>query len=180
MKTALLIIDVQMAAFTRQHRDGKALHRSQNLIANLQKLICGARGAGAPVIYFQQINRTGVLAKDSPLIEIHPDIAPAPEDSVIRKHHPDAFHGTDLQQRLETLGVSHLVMAGIQTEYCVDATCRRAHSLGYHCTLVADAHSTFDSKTLTAEQIIAHHNELLGGVFLKLKKTDEVIWNGEG
>jgi hypothetical protein len=53
-----------------------------------------------------------------------------------------------------------LVLAGMQTEYCIDTTCRRARSQGYEVVLAADAHSTYPG-TLPAEQIIAHHNEVL-------------------
>ncbi|HEX3047657.1 MAG TPA: isochorismatase family protein, partial [Bacillota bacterium] len=60
------------------------------------------------------------------------------------------------------------------TEFCVDTTCRRAFSLGYETTLVQDAHSTFHSKVLTAPQIIAHHNNVLGGWFVTLKSTGEI------
>jgi nicotinamidase-related amidase len=49
------------------------------------------------------------------------------------------------------------------TQYCVDTTCRRAVSLGYDVTLVADAHTTADSGTFTVEQIVDHHNALLDG-----------------
>ena len=49
------------------------------------------------------------------------------------------------------------------TEYCIDTTVRRAFSLGYDVTLVADGHLTVDSGVLTFDQIISHHNSLLDG-----------------
>lgn len=55
------------------------------------------------------------------------------------------------------------MIAGLMTQYCVDTTCRRAVSLGFDVTLVADAHTTADSDTLQVEQIVAHHNALLDG-----------------
>jgi hypothetical protein len=93
---------------------------------------------------------------------------------VIQKHHPDAFQDTNLQPELESRGIERLVIAGIQTEYCVDTTCRRAYSLGYDVTLVKDAHSTWDTDCLTAPQIIAHHNNVLGGWFVELKEASEI------
>jgi nicotinamidase-related amidase len=54
------------------------------------------------------------------------------------------------------------------TEYCVDATCRRATDLGYNVTLVKDAHSTTDNSILTAEQIIAYNNHLLESVWSEI------------
>jgi hypothetical protein len=43
----------------------------------------------------------------------------------------DSFHQTPLLDELRRLGVTHLVVTGMQTEFCVDTTCRRAISLGY-------------------------------------------------
>ncbi|TQR10931.1 isochorismatase family protein [Psychrobacillus soli] len=57
--------------------------------------------------------------------------------------------------------MEHLVIAGIQSEVCVDTTCRRAFSKEYKVTLVSDAHSTWDSKEFLAQQIISLHNDVL-------------------
>ncbi|NMC12554.1 MAG: hypothetical protein GYA34_06690 [Chloroflexi bacterium] len=56
----------------------------------------------------------------------------------------------------------------------MDTTCRRAYSLGYDVTLIKDAHSTWNTDVLEAPQIIAHHNQVLEGWFVKLKSTDAV------
>jgi nicotinamidase-related amidase len=49
----------------------------------------------------------------------------------------------------------------MQTDYCIDTTCRSAASRGYRVRLAGDAHSTFDHEHLTAEQIVKHHNRVL-------------------
>ena len=104
---------------------------------------------------------------------------------IIRKPESDAFYGTNLQEELEARGIKKLVVTGCKTEYCVDATCRRATNLGYHVTLVKDAHSTTDNHILTAEQIIAYHNHLLEGMWsdehgeiveVMAKDTNEVVF----
>ncbi len=92
------------------------------------------------------------------------------------KHHPDAFQDTDLHQILTSKGVTNLVITGIQTEYCIDTTCRRAYSLGYDVILVEDGHSTWDSDALEAPQIIAHHNNVLGSWFVELQKAAEIVF----
>jgi nicotinamidase-related amidase len=69
-----------------------------------------------------------------------------------------------------------LVVAGIQTEYCVDTTCRRAYSLGYDVTLVQDGHSTWDTPDLCAPQIIAHHNRTLGGWFVTPQAAEAIAF----
>jgi nicotinamidase-related amidase len=58
----------------------------------------------------------------------------------------------------------------LQTECCIDATCRRAFSLGYDVTLVKDAHGTWDKDDISAARIIAHHNEVLDSWFATAMK----------
>ena len=60
---------------------------------------------------------------------------------MVQKQTPDAFHETNLHSELESRGIRKLVIAGLQTEYCIDTTCRRASSLGYDIILVENAHS---------------------------------------
>jgi nicotinamidase-related amidase len=84
----------------------------------------------------------------------------AAEDIQVRKRMPSSFHRTELHQLLKERGVAHLVISGLQTEFCVDTTVRQALPLGYSVSLVADAHSTTDG-ALRAEQVIAHHNRTL-------------------
>ena len=96
---------------------------------------------------------------------------------MVQKRHPDAFQDTNLQRELESRGIERLIVTGMQTEYCVDTTCRRAYSLGYGVTLVEDAHSTWDTDLLTAPQIIAHHNDVLGGWFTELEEASEIEFN---
>jgi nicotinamidase-related amidase len=97
-------------------------------------------------------------------------------DIVIQKNTPDAFYKTNLCEKLESKGIRNLIVAGLQTEYCVDTTCRRAFSLGYNVTLVKDAHSTWDTSILSAEQIIEHHSSVLSGFFVTLKNEKEIMF----
>ena len=46
--------------------------------------------------------------------------------------------------------------------------------MGFKVILVSDGHSTLDSDILQAEQIIAHHNSVLGSQFVELKPTNEI------
>jgi len=63
----------------------------------------------------------------------------------------------------------------MQSEYCVDTTCRSAHGLGYEVYLDEDAHTTGDAGSSCGEQIVDHHNETLGGAFVTLVRTAEVF-----
>jgi len=168
---ALLIIDVQQGMF----EESEPVYNGSALLVTLGDLIARSRAAQVPVIYVQHCGKAGdSLHPSAPGWPIHPAIAPAPGEVVIQKYHPDSFQETTLQHELESRCIQHLTLAGIQTEYCVDTTCRRAYSLGYHVTLVQDGHSTWDTAQLKAPQIIAHHNQTLGGWFAVLKPAEAI------
>lgn len=66
-----------------------------------------------------------------------------------------------MQETLDSNGINELLITGIQSEVCVDTTCRRAFSEGYKVTLLSDVHSTWKTNHLPADQIINHHNHVL-------------------
>jgi nicotinamidase-related amidase len=66
-------------------------------------------------------------------------------DILLRKKATDSFHQTELQALLRDRGVKDLIICGLQSEFCVDTTTRRALALGYPVVLVADGHSTFSA-----------------------------------
>jgi nicotinamidase-related amidase len=157
-KQALVIVDTQV----RYVDDENPLHNRDQFIATLQSLLDRARLAGTPVVYIQHF-RNGESPGQEGLagIDIHPSIAPRDSEPVIPKRASDSFYQSDLDAALGDLGAETLIITGLQTEQCIDATCRSALSHGYDVVLVADAHTTWDSSTLKAQQIIAHHNATL-------------------
>jgi nicotinamidase-related amidase len=155
-KCALVVIDVQNGLITGP----EPVHEAKVLLANISSLLKRARRRGAPVVYVQDddIGPVGYYAWEIPTT-----IYPEAHDVRVRKAACDAFHETELDQRLREMGVGCLVVVGCKTEFCIDTTCRRAVTIGYHVTLVADVHATSDSPALAAPAIIAHHNRLLDG-----------------
>ncbi len=163
--TALLIIDVQVGFI----EGDPSVYNAANMLQRIRDLITRGRAANIPIIYVEHASDPGV---DGP---IHPDVMPHEGDVVVQKHTPDSFYHTSLQEELKTRGIKALIIAGFQTELCIDTTVRRAWSMGYDLTLVEDAHSTFtfDKAALTAPQIIAHHTGILRE-FATVKKADEI------
>jgi nicotinamidase-related amidase len=104
----------------------------------------------------------------------HPLVAPQPGEIVVEKRHSGSLHDTDLRRRLADAGIDRQVIAGMQTEMCVDAACRGAVALGYRVVLVADGHTTWDTPVVDADRIIAHRNRLLGRGFADVVAADEV------
>ncbi|MGE6508173.1 isochorismatase family protein [Bacillus cereus] len=144
---ALLIIDVQVGSF----KEERMLYKGIELLKNIQLLIHKARTVQAPIFYMKFNGKTG---------------------SLLECGNPEwAIHETSLQQELNKRDIEHIVITGVQSEICIDATCRRAYSLGYNVTLVEDGHSTYDTTLLSASQIIKHHNDIIGEWFANLKKA---------
>jgi nicotinamidase-related amidase len=92
--------------------------------------------------------------------KIADEVKPNVDDIKIHKTFPDSFKKTNLKQELDTLMIKDLVVVGMQTEYCVNATSLRALELGYNVTIIKDAHSTWGTKGLSAEKIIDKYHKL--------------------
>ena len=167
MTKALLIIDVQNAIVAgtgspeRQPIIEAALDHT---VARLSALQQEARRSGVPVVVVQHDGEAGDrLETGTEGWEVRKELAPRKDEPLVRKRSCDSFHDTDLAERLAERGVTHLVVGGCMSQFCVDTTVRRAVSLGYNVTLVADGHTTGDRGGLSFEQIVAHHNATLDG-----------------
>ncbi len=171
---ALVIIDVQQGMFSfpeMQPFDGEAV------VDRIAALIESARESQVPVGYVQHDGESGhPLASDSPGFGFHPALSPRPDDCVVVKRHCNAFQDTELAQHIDGFDLRHVAVCGMQTQYCVDSFVRAAVERGVQITLVSDAHTTFGTALLAADQIIAHHNDLLSGSFATLKTADEIAF----
>lgn len=157
MTTALLVIDVQQALCSGPYE----AFESRHVVDRINHVIRVARQAGTAIVFIQHEEEGGPLAYESDGWKLDAELDAQPSDLYVRKTASDAFHNTELHAILQTRNVTALVVCGLQSEFCVDTTTRRALALGYPVTLVADGHSTMDNGILTAAQIIAHHNATL-------------------
>ena len=160
MKAALLIIDVQSAICVGDD----AAFDIDAVVERINLVIAKARRSGIPIFVIQHEEDEGPFCFQAEGWQVYRKVSIATEDIYLRKKGSDSFHQTDLQSMLETKGIDKLVICGLQSDFCVDSTVRRALALGYPVTLVADGHSTLDNSVLTAKQIIAHHNATLANL----------------
>ncbi len=169
---ALMVIDVQVGMFD----ESDPVYVGDNLLNTIKTLISNARQKGVTVIYVQHNGEPGDLLEPRTAgWAIHPELSRIEGDVIIPKNTPDAFHQTKLHQILLDKGINRLFLAGIQTEVCVDTTCRRAFSMGYNVNLIQDAHSTWNRGELTARQIIAHHNDTLRW-FAEVEESANIVF----
>lgn len=138
-KTALIIIDIQNDYFP----DGKfALDNSIQAGKNAGLVLESFRKKGLPVIHIQHESvREGsfFFIPGTQGVEINECVSPLEGEKIVIKNYPNSFRETSLRQELEKLGVTDLVITGMMSNMCVDATTRAANDLGYKCTVVHDA-----------------------------------------
>ena len=151
MKTALGVIDVQNSLLD------EGPWQPQLLLERVEGLIQKARAAGTPIVFVTD-------RRVEPDGAIHSGLSVAVDDIQVEKSVCNAFEDTSLDQLLRAQGVERFVVAGLQTDYCIDATCRGGAALGYQVVLASDAHSTNDEPDKPAAQIIAEHNAALSAV----------------
>jgi nicotinamidase-related amidase len=160
MNSAVLVIDMQHALCTGPEEAWDI----ERVIANVNAIVTRARRLGLPVIMIQHEDDSGPLVYGTEGWEIDERVSTDPSDLRLQKRTCDSFLGTQLHPFLERQGVRRLVVCGLQTDFCIDTTVRRALGLGYDVTLVADAHSTIDNGVLTPPLIVEHHNRILGSL----------------
>lgn len=171
-KTVLVAIDVQNVMFFGE--DGM-VYNGDKVLDNILKLLSKARESKTPIIFIQHTDKEGELKRGMKTWQLNEKLSSRKEEAIVEKTSWDAFYNTKFEEELRRINADKIVFCGMQTEFCLDTTCRSAYSRGYHHNiLVSDAHTTFDTNILEARKIIEHHNNTLGGRFVTLKKTEEI------
>ena len=124
-KTALLVIDVQMAFV---HRDEQGMPRSTPMAeTNIRRLLEGFRNAGGKIIHIHHHS----LEDGSPFAAgllgaaVQEFAKPSPGESTYIKHVNSGFIGTSLEDDLRQDGVEHLILCGATANQCVESTARK-------------------------------------------------------
>jgi nicotinamidase-related amidase len=159
LKQALLVIDAQQELMDGNQNE-KSVFEKERLVKNINLVIKKAIENDSLVVFMRDKDVAGGEGKG---FQIHQDIEIPTESEIFDKEATNSFYGTPLLNYLTESKVEHLVIMGCKTEHCIDTAVRTATINNFDVTLVRDGHSTTDSSTLTAEQIIMHHNEILDG-----------------
>ncbi len=130
-KTAIIVLEYQNRVVASVVQDPPGLtHRAAQVLQ-------AARNAKIPVIYMRHIRSGG--DPTSPDAQVHPDVAPAPDEQMFVKSKPGAFSTTGLDVALREKGVDTLVLLGTYTSGCVLSTVRAAADINYKLVVVGDA-----------------------------------------
>ncbi|MFY9798578.1 MAG: isochorismatase family cysteine hydrolase [Candidatus Nitrosopolaris sp.] len=170
---ALIVIDVQNG-FVRKGGSydllGMDTSQYERVIPKIQELVTRCRNAGIPVFYTQAVRESSgidLLTRTHKIVpkaredrimkkpicvrgtwdaEIVDDIKPLSEDHIVIKRRDSAFHDTEIEVWLRSLGVDTLIFCGIDTSICVEASLREAFNIGYDVVLISDATASSNHK----------------------------------
>jgi nicotinamidase-related amidase len=144
VKTALLLVDIQ-----REYFPGGAMPLEGPVEAAVQarKLLAYFRENHVPAVFIQHVSvnpEATSFKPGSPGVSLYASIKPLPGEAIVRKHYPNSFRETNLLELLRTDEVARLVICGMMTHMCIDATTRAAFDYGFACIVAADACATRD------------------------------------
>ena len=113
---------------------------------------------GNPALHIGEEGAMGrLLVSGEPGNQIVDALAPVVGEIVIDKPGKGMFWATGIHERLQQLGITHLVFAGVTTEVCVQTSMREANDRGYECLLIEDATESYfpQFKAATLDMIAA-------------------------
>jgi nicotinamidase-related amidase len=178
---ALLLIDIQNDYFPGGKME---LEGSFQASSCAQRLLSFFREGKIPVVHIQHISvRPGAtfFLPGTEGVKIHPSVAPSPDEIIIQKNYPNSFRDTPLFEYLKKAGVTHVVICGMMTQMCVDATTRAAFDHGLQCTVVSDACAaravTFGDKVIPVEHVHGAFLAALSAVYARVVTTEGFISN---
>lgn len=150
---ALLVVDVQNALVL-----SKPL-AVEEVINNIKRLIKVCRENNVEVIYIQHNDKIGgELEPNSDLWRIYGEISPNINEEVISKNYNSAFKETSLKKYLDTKGIKKLIITGMQTEYCIDTTCKVAFEYGFKLIIPEKTNTTFNNGNILAKDLYEYYN----------------------
>lgn len=179
VKRALLIIDVQNDYF---EGGSNALSGSWEASVQAGKLLSEFRRSLLPVVHIQHLSaREGstFFIPGTYGAQIHENVKPIKGETVINKNYPNSFRDTGLLEYLQANGITNLVICGMMSHMCVDATTRAAKDYGFNCVVISDACATKDlevqGKSVDAANVQMAFMAALDYFYSTVQTTDEFM-----
>ncbi len=182
MSRALVIVDIQNDYFPG---GAYPLVGPEAAAGAARRVLEDYRTRGDAVVHVQHVwdePDASFMRPGTPGVEIHESVAPHEGEPVVRKAHPNAFLDTSLEQELRARGVDHVVVCGMMTSMCVDATVRAAVDLGFQATVVHDACAApdleFGGETIPARAVHGAFLAALDDSYADVRSADELVNGG--
>ena len=165
---ALVIVDMQVALLKAHPWD------ETGVLERIRRLITACRKNAVPIIYVRHTDKD--LPEGSDDWQIHSAIAPQSGERVFDKRFNSAFRQTGLHAYLQSLHAENLILCGMQTEYCFDASCKIAFELGYTNTVVRGTVTTFDSTLASGGNMTRwFEDKIWNDRYAQVKNLDTVL-----
>jgi len=167
----LMVVDVQNALIKKHP------YNEQKVIENIKKLILAARGNKKEVLYVRHDDGKGTeLERGTDGWQIYNDIAPNSSEFIFEKEYNSAFHKTGLREHLESKEIDTIILVGLQTEYCIDATLKSAFDYGDKIIIPKETNTTLDNEYLSGEKLFEFYNyKIWNKRFANVLSMDDVI-----
>ncbi len=150
-RTALLILNAQQEFIDRHP------HHRKKLLERLDALVQTARKSKIDVLYIQRSDKD--LVEGTAAWALAAPLCVGEGETVLHAAHHSAFRDTALREHLDARGIRTLIVAGLQTEYSIDTTCKVAAEYGYSVIIPAGATSTYNSCFSRARALIEYYEE---------------------
>ena len=152
--TVLLVVDVQ-TSMVENHP-----YNESNVLSNIKTLISLCREKCVEVIYVRHDGGIGdELERGTDGWQIWKDIEPLSSEQIFDKRFNSAFRGTGLAAYLDSRKIQRIILAGLQTEYCIDTTCKVAFEYGYEVLIPEESTSTYDNEYFSGEKIVKYYTQ---------------------
>jgi nicotinamidase-related amidase len=178
MKTALMLIDIQNDYFPQGAME---LEGSLEAGRHAGEVLSHFREKNLSVVHIQHFSvRPGAtfFLPDTEGVLFYNAVQPLPGETVIKKYYPNSFRETGLLDHLKKEEITNLMIGGMMTHMCVDATVRAAFDYGFACTVLHDACATrglvFGDRTIPAAQVHGAFLAALGAVYARILSVKDV------
>ena len=167
----LIVIDMQKALMVDE------LYNLEGLLENVARIIGTARRSGIEVVYVQHDAGPGTgFSVGDEAFEIAEEVAPLEGEKVFVKKINSCFGNRDFAAYLEGAKEDTLMIVGLQTDFCIDATVKSAFERGYHVILPEGTNSTFDNPYMTGETTCAYYfHEVWPDLFAECVSLEEAL-----
>jgi len=167
----LLITDVQTGITTDR------LHEYRRFLSAVERLIFAARAGGTEVVYIRHDDGPDtVLEKSTPGYEVYSDFAPHEGERIFDKSVSSPFRSSGLLEYLRQKGEKQIMVTGLFTEYCIDATVKCGFEHGFEVIVPTDANSTVDNVHMTAAQTHKYYNDFIWNKrYARCVSTEEAL-----
>lgn len=168
---ALIIVDMQTALVEAEPYNKAAV------VENIKALLDSCRKNNIPVIYIQHDGGKGdELEHGSIGWTIFKDITPMPDEKIFEKQYNSAFIKTGLHEYLQDTGAKNIILCGMQTEYCLDATCKVAFEYEYEVTIPQSTTTTFDNAFASGKELAGYYeNKIWNNRYAKIVGVEQIL-----